>query len=337
MERLELIINKIGVMKKLFAFLIVSVAMVSCYKDYVKDFTYNAVYFPNSIDVRTVVVGEGLKVKIGAALGGVMENNIDRNVNFILDNTLITPAVLTLMQTNSNTYIKNPTLAVTLLKPLPANYYTLSNTSTIVIPAGYHSGSVTLKVDSTAFLADPATLLATYIVPFSITTADADTVLASKRSALVAIKYENMLFGNYLHGGVTTVKDATGTTINTIAYITTITQDNSKIWALTTVGPNVLVSNGYSNAQTAKQDVKLTLNGSDVAVSSGTGSTNTYLPNGASTYNNPKLLQDRKIFLNYKYVVGANTYYCQDTLTFRNRIRDGVNEWEDENPSHYTK
>jgi hypothetical protein len=52
-------------MKKLFAFLILSIALVSCYEDYVKDFTFDAVYFPNKIDVRTVVVGEGLKVKVG--------------------------------------------------------------------------------------------------------------------------------------------------------------------------------------------------------------------------------------------------------------------------------
>ncbi len=324
-------------MKKLFAFLIVSVAMVSCYKDYVTDFTYSSVYFPNNIDVRTVVVGEGLKIKIGADLGGVMENKMDRNVNFTLNNALITPAVLVLMKANSNAYIKNPTANVATLLPLPASYYTLSNTSQIVIKAGMHTGTITLKVDSTAFLADAATLLSTYIVPVYITTADADTILEPKRSALFGIKYENMLFGNYLHGGVVTVKDGTGAIISTTAYKTTISQNNSKIWTLTTVGPNVLVSNGYSNVQTAKKELQITLNGTDVVVSSGTGSTNTYLPDGSSTYNAPKLLQDRKILLNYKYVVGVNTYYCQDTLTFRNRIRDGVNEWQDENPSHYTK
>ena len=37
-----------------------------------------------------------------------------------------------------------------------------------------------------------------------------------------------------------------------------------------------------------------------------------------------------------KYVNSdGNTCYAQDTLTFRNRLRDGVNEWQDENPSHY--
>ncbi len=65
-------------MKKILAILILSVALVSCYEDYINDFDYTAIYFPNPIDVRTVVVGEGLKVNLGAALGGVMENEFDR-------------------------------------------------------------------------------------------------------------------------------------------------------------------------------------------------------------------------------------------------------------------
>ena len=325
-------------MKKLFALLILAAALVSCYKDYVEDFTYNAVYFPNTIDVRTVVVGEGLKVKIGVALGGVMDNTMNRNVNFVLNNSLITPAVLTNMKASSYGYIKNAVSSLTTLLPLPPNYYTLSNTSAIVIAAGQHSGTVTLKVDSAVFLADAATLNPKYVVPFYITTADVDSILENNRSAIVGIKYENMLFGNYLHGGVTTVKDASGTTIQTIVYNTTVSEGDTKIWKLTTVAPNALTTNGYSDqTSTSKQELQLTLNGTDIAVSTASGSTNTYIANGASTYNNAKLLQNRKILLNYKYVDGANTYYCQDTLTFRNRIRDGVNEWQDEDPSHYTK
>jgi CTP:phosphocholine cytidylyltransferase-like protein len=145
-----------------------------------------------------------------------------------------------------------------------------------------------------------------------------------------------MLFGNYWHGGVTTVKDAGGNTIQTIPYYTSVTQGDTKIWVLTTVAPNALATNGYSDkTSTTKKELILTLNGTYGVITSATGSTNTYLANGTSTYNAPKLLQNRKILLNYKYVSGANTYYCQDTLTFRNRLRDGVNEWQDENPSHY--
>jgi hypothetical protein len=58
-------------------------------------------------------------------------------------------------------------------------------------------------------------------------------------------------------------------------------------------------------------------------------------PDGESRFNRATLLQDRKIFLAYKYEKGGNVYHARDTLTFRNRIRDGVNEWQDENPEHY--
>jgi hypothetical protein len=329
---------KNAVMKKLFALLILSIALVSCYEEYIKDFTYDSVYFPNTIDIRTVVVGEGMKVKIGAALGGVMENTKDRNVSFILDNTLVTPAKLLAMKASSYAYIKNAVASLATLSPLPTNYYTLSSTSAIVIKAGQHSGTVTLKVDSAVFLADAATLTPQYVLPFYITAADADTILEPYRSAVIGIKYENMLFGNYLHGGVTTVKDATGTPIDTIPYYTSRSQGDTKIWNLISVAPNAVASNGYSDkTSTSKREIVLTINGTAITLSTATGSSNTYLADGTSTYNGAKLLQNRKILLNYKYVVGANTYYCQDTLTFRNRIRDGVNEWQDENPSHYLK
>jgi hypothetical protein len=325
------------VMKKSFIILILSIALVSCYDEYIKDFDYSSVYFPYQVDVRSVIVGEGInKMEIGVTLGGVMNNTRDRNVSFILDNALITPEILTKMQGSTEPHIKAAVASLTTLLPLPPSYYTLSNGNTMVIKPGQSCGTVTLKVDSIAFLSDPGTIKSTYVLPFYITTADVDTIIQPKRYNVVGIKYENMLFGNYLHGGVTTVKDAAGTTIQTITYVTAVNQTNSQIWSLTTAAPNAVVSNGYSNqTSTTKTEIKLTLNGTDITVGSATGSTNTYSANGASTYNAAKLLQNRKILLNYKYVVGANTYYCQDTLTFRNRLRDGVNEWQDEDPSHY--
>jgi hypothetical protein len=66
-------------------------------------------------------------------------------------------------------------------------------------------------------------------------------------------------------------------------------------------------------------------------------STNTFEPDAASSFNGSQLLQDRKLFLKYKYEEDGFTYHCQDTLTFSNRIRDGINEWQDENPENYPK
>ena len=57
---------------------------------------------------------------------------------------------------------------------------------------------------------------------------------------------------------------------------------------------------------------------------------------GTGRFNGEKLLQNRKLFLEYSYANEAgNTVTVKDTLSFRNRYRDGVNEWQDENPENY--
>jgi len=324
-------------MKKILGLIILTALMSSCYKDYVKDYDYNAIYFPYQYDVRTMVVGEGMRIQVGAALGGVRENTIDRTVNYTINNTLITPAILASMKTGA-TYIKNAVATTTTLLPLPTAYYSLSNVSQMIIHKGDHSGYVTLTVDSTKFLTDPLTLNGNYAVPFYITSATTDSILPLMRSNVVAIKYENMLFGNYWHGGRTIRKDATGKPLDTLNYPTTIPVPEAKIWILKTTAPWDLIVNGYSDQVTTKAggEFKITLNGTNVVISSVTGSTKVVLPDGASTFNKPKLLQDRKLFLNYKYAnADGTTSYAKDTLTFRNRIQDGINIWQDENPSHY--
>ena len=65
------------------------------------------------------------------------------------------------------------------------------------------------------------------------------------------------------------------------------------------------------------------------------GATYVVEPDGECRFNKAKLLQDRQIFLSYKYVKAGETWHVKDTLSFRNRIRDGVNEWQDENQEAY--
>jgi len=326
-------------MKKLLAFIILSIAMVSCYNNYITDYLYDAIYFPNVIDVRTFVVGEGMKVDVGVTLAGVHSNSRDRNVSFTFDNTLITPAMLATEQSSSNVWVKTPTVPVAALLPLPSNYYTISNPNTMVIKEGTWAGVVTIRPDTTNFLNDSLkTMYGTYVLPFRITAADADTVLLSKNYNVVGFKFENMLFGNYWHGGAALVnRPAKADT--TIVYRWSVQDASTKIWTLTTAGPSTLYTNGYYSQQTAKNELKLVLKGSTVYVSAATGSTKPYVSDGTSTYNAPLLLQNRKVFLKYKYLDATSgyTYHCTDTIYFRNRFRDGVNEWQDENPAHYVQ
>ncbi len=251
-------------MKKILALILLSIAAVSCYDNYIYDFTYTGIYFPYQMDVRTFVVGEGMKFEVGAALGGVRKNEINRSVSFTLDNSLITAAQLSAMKSASLPY--------------------------------------------------------------------------TRRTNVVAARFENMLFGNYWHGGAALV-NRPGLSDTTIVYRWAVNDIASKVWTLSTAGPGTLYANGYGNASSSASanELRLVLKGTKVFVSSAPGASNTYLPDGASTFNRSKLLQERKIFLKYQYVDGGNTYHCTDTLYFRNRIRDGVNEWQDENPSDYTK
>ena len=319
-------------MKKLFYMLFLSLAVSSCYDDYIKDFDYTSVSFPYQINVRTVVVGEGMKIEVGPNLGGVMENKIERQVNFTLDPSLVTPAMLTTMQTSSMNSIKDYVAGLTELKLMPADYFTVS-ANVFTIKKGEHSASVVIRPDSAKFLSDPATLKAQYVLPFRITSADVDSILHAKNYAVIGLRYENMLFGNYYHGGVTTVKDASGAVVSTVKYFTTIPQPDAKVWSLKTVAPNALVTSAISDKSGS---FKITLNGGAITISKADGSTVDVQPDGASTFNQAKLLQNRKIVLNYKYANGdGTTSYAQDTLTFRNRMRDGVNEWLDENPNNY--
>jgi len=321
-----------GMKKRIAVALGLTMALSACYDDYIKDFDHTSVYFMYQTNARTFVVGEGMNVEVGAALAGVRENRQDRVVGFQMDASLVNAKALDAMKAGAG-YIREAVSGVDTLKPLPADYFTISDNSKMVIKAGSHMGSVVIKADSARFLKDAATIRAGYAIPFYITSADADSIVGAKRSAVVALKYENMLFGNYCHGGVTTVKDAAGKVVKTVKYYTTIPSPEAKIFKLKTVAPDALVTNMISDKEGS---FRITLDGNVIKISKATGSTIDVMPDGASTFNRARLLQERKLFLSYKYEnEDGTTSFAQDTLTFRNRIRDGVNEWQDENPDHY--
>jgi len=317
-------------MKKILALLLLSVAAVSCYDDYIYDFDYSAIYFSLQTDVRTFVVGEGMKVEVGTALAGVRDNTRDREVIFELKNTLV-DADLQAKMRGGSAYIKDyiPDPLVRALQPMPTNYYTLTNPNTIIIKQGQHMGSVYVEADSVNFLADPLNINAVYVIPFSIIDADADTILESKRTNVIGFRYENMLFGKYWHGGSALV-NRPGLSDTTYKYYTTVPQAESKVWTIKTASPNTLYTNGFLDQTTTKNEMLLTLDGNDITVTTMAGSTWPISGEATSSFNRAYKLQERKIFLKYTYTNTTNgyTYHCTDTLSFRNRMRDGINEWQ---------
>ena len=195
-----------------------------------------------------------------------------------------------------------------------------------------------IKPDSVKFLSDPAAIIPTYALGIKVTRADSDSLLPDKSTAIIGVKFENMLFGNYWHGGITVIKDpADINVIDTLKYYTQIPVADIKVWALKTISPNSFVTSGFSDVSSLSgKEIILTLNGGNITVSPSIDGEYQILPDGKSMFNQAKLLQYRKIYLKYKYQDAfGNWCHAQDTLTFRNRIRDGVNEWQDEDPSHY--
>ena len=92
-------------MKKYLFILAATVTLTSCYDDYVKDNDTQAVGFANQTDVRSVIVGEGMKFSTGVALGGTIENSVDRPISFEIDYSLVSDATLQAMKTLSLIHI----------------------------------------------------------------------------------------------------------------------------------------------------------------------------------------------------------------------------------------
>ncbi|MEA4985843.1 hypothetical protein SDC9_47798 [bioreactor metagenome] len=322
-------------MKRIIILLFLVQILTSCYEDYITDYDYNSVYFPIQYNVRTIVQGEKNYILMGVGLGGVRENNKNRIVDFRLAPEMLNSDTLLLMKTTAMNFVKTEMSYIDQFALLPTNIYSLSDNK-FVIKKGSPNGTVKITIDTTLFFRDVDNLRPKYQLPVRITSADADTILTDKSFAIIGLKYENFLYGNYWHGGKSVVKDLNGNVLETIEYYTQIPSASVKDWELRSISPYSVVSDAVGSlSKTNKAEMKITLNGSVVKIESVNGGTYTIEEDGPSYYNQAKLLQDRKIFLNYKYQFDGKWYHATDTLTFRNRIRDGVNEWQDENPENY--
>ncbi len=339
-------------MKKITFFILACLSLTACYEDYVKDFEYSSVYVPYQYDLRSFVVGEGMKFNIGVALGGTITNRQDRHVRLVLDTDLVKGDLSRFGGTGpftaldvlrgsssegavSNAYVTDAFSSVTEIVALPDGCSNLPSDIPLKILAGTHTATFTVRADSLAFLSlEGISTNPRYAIGYRIVEADADTVLLSKSFGVVALRYECMLFGNWYHGGTCVrVNDATGAEIpgSQENYYTKIPSDEvtSAVYSLTTSGPRSVVTNYIGNRS---GNLTLTLDGDAVKVSIPDGS----ITDLGSSWNKRALLQDRQIYLRYKVAGGdgTSTVYT-DTLTFRNRMRDGVNEWQDPDVEHY--
>ncbi len=341
-------------MRKLVLFALAPLLLVGCYKDYTLDYDYTAVYVAYQYDLRTFVLGEEGKFDFTVALAGVVTNNKDRNVEVELRDELLSEDLSQYTTTfgvtsftaldglrgngkfgeRSQQYVTEGVSGLSELTPLPTEYYTVSGLDNMVIRKGRHTAAVSINATS-AIESDANAFKPYYALGFKINKADADSVISEKCFGIIVVKCENKFFGNWYHGGKTVIKnDATGATVSEDTYDLVIPQADSKVYSLTTVDASTVMTDkiGLNSGK-----LLLKFNGNDITVSSADGSKEIKPISGQpSVYNDAKLLQDRELILNYCYSNGdGTTTYITDYLKFRNRVRDGINEWQDENEKNY--
>lgn len=291
----------------LISALIIFTTSCKKYDDFVEnEFDYTTVYFPYGEIDRTFRIDEGMYIKVGVVLGGILSSKEDVTVKLSLDTNLV----------NSSGYTV-----------LPDNLYTLQGIgtdSTFTVLAGEIQGFVTVKADSASFLSDPMALGHQYALGFKITdVTGADSILENKSNTVITFSYINQLFGNYFQDGVATRKKVSdGSSMDPVTY----SADIQRPVELTMLGPNTVLSNalgdfrfggGFNDVQ-----MELTLNNNDGISIAGVSGKAPVTDNGGSVFNRA----DREIILNYSFTLNDVIYNAKDTLKFRNRIVDGVNQ-----------
>lgn len=329
--------------------------LTSCYEDYVRDYDYTAAYAAFQYDLRTFVCGEDVEIGFTTALGGVVSNDRDRKVNVMIDNSLLSSDLSVFDPTHRTTpftamdgmmgtaplgslsqdYVTTEITAAGIqsLEPLPESFYTTSGP--VKIKQGYHTGDLFLYPTEEMFK-DEKILKPYYALGFVITSADVDSLITEKSFQVMAVKVENRFWGNWYHGGRRVViKNSNGNPMSDDRYTLEIPQGDTRNYVLTTENFNSVVTDKFSNLEGS---LRLTfLDNDEIKVEDVSGQKELRNILGQpSHHNGAKLIQDREIYLNYAYSNGdGTTTYVTDTLVFRNRIRDGVNEWQDENTKNY--
>jgi len=256
---------------------------------------------------RTVIVGEGLHFKIGAAMSGVTENNKNETVNMIIWKTA-------------------PLASGEILMPDSLyNSIELGSTITATIPSGSFLGYFTVKLDSVKFLNNPTSLLGTYVLPVKITGTSLD-VIGNLDSVFVSVKYMSGVDGFYLYQ-TTIKKEINGLIIESKTYseIYPNESDNSA-WRLSTIGPyKVLVTpavNSILNGFTFNLNVQ-----NDAVVYESLSDKPLIISDGDNVYS--KKTRDFQLNYKYKSETSDTIVHVSQKLIFRNRLVDNVNQTRD--------
>ncbi len=324
-------------MKHIFVFLLLGLCLAGCKNQEIvhPDFKYTAGYFPYQYPVRTLILGDDIydnsndnahKFLISAALGGVYENDRDRQFDIAIDESLCQQV---LFGSGGDT-----------IRALPKEYYNLTPTNTLVIPKGKYNGGVEVQLTE-AFFNDPKAIGLNYVVPLRLlASTDVDSIIsgqsnlsnpdprkienwtvAPKDFTLFAVKFINEYHGNYFFQGESTLTDSTGALLETKTY----KQDNvvqNGVTLLSTTGRHQVAYNTSFQSDEVSGSLPLLLTFTDgtCTVSSaddqiqitGSGS----FKQGAYEWGNKSR---NGMVLEYTVTIAGQTYTAKETLVARDR------------------
>lgn len=334
-------------MKKMLTAMISLCVLTGCYDSYLREYDYTAGYITYQYDLRTFVHGEDECFRLPVALAGVTVNDQDRQYKVTVDPSLCTSDLSGFCTTahapfsaidgmmgkapigdlagGSGSYVTADLGAagIDALEPLPEDYYSL-DFSGLAVRKGDVTASAVIKANE-KFFADPKAYSLGYAIAYKINSAEVDSLYPEKSFAVVAVRAENRFYGSWYHGGKSVVDG------QEVKYPFSIPQEDGKVYSLETVSADVVRTDRH--VQEAGSLI-LTFNGDDITVSS--DEVTIVEDSRRSCFNGAKTLQDRVLYLNYSYVdAKGRTVQVSDSLMFRNRIRDGINEWQDTDPTHY--
>lgn len=331
-------------MKKIITIAFTGMLLFSCTNRDIEfdDYDYTTVYFPFQKPIRTLILGDEAvgdntidreqAFTIGITMGGVYENEVDRNV----------------------TVAYAPELAENLidagtgdtLQLLPESYYEAAfldqGQITLTIPAGEFSGKTRVQLND-AFFQDSLSTNLTYVIPLRITGAEQDSVLSGtvasgvaldtadvrdpdqwktlpKNYTLFGIRYINETHGYYLYRG----QRLNLATQDTVTYSERFLTDNvATLLTTTSLNENVM---GHAAGMATDDSFVMSLafdhENKDVVVSqtdtatadvSGTGVYYSKDDGESESYNGNK---HRTIYLDYIYNDGTDDYQVNDSLVF---------------------
>ena len=336
-------IEKKDIMKtNLFLIIAILLGILACenQENDFEDFGTTACYFPFQTPARTLILGRydlgfndndnNHRFEIGVTMGGVYENTEDRRVYFELAPELLEGHD-------------------SIVKVLPASYYTIETASPVTIPAGSTKGRIMVQLNDAFFddtLAFAPLNRVNYAIPLLITGVEnLDSVLSGKPAVddpsrvvaedweiepkdytLFGIKFINKYHAMYLRRGVDAMTPAGGTTVLSTYHAEYVERDEV-VMVTTTGNKNVELSNIIrrgSESSPGSVNIELLFDGSDNCTIqsfendpynvTGTGK---FVENGGSWGGE----DHDALFLQYNYTDGANneTHVVNDTLVVRNR------------------